>query len=324
LVAPASKSSQRTTVVNNSCAEVINPATAATYARAEKSTATRRAYRSDFDIFRAWCEERDLHSLPSATETVAEFLASQANREIRPATIARRLAAIRYAHKLAGHACPTDSEAVKVTLRGIKRTLRAPPQRKAPATSEKIVAMATSTGTGPRGIRDRALLLLGFAGAFRRSELVALDVSDLQFCESGLRVTIRRSKTDQEGEGTTIAIVSGTFACPVTATRDWLKQTRIGSGPLFRPISKAGRVLPRRLSDRAVAEIVKASVRRIGLSAEEFSGHSLRAGFLTSAARRGASIFKMMDVSRHKSVETLRGYVRDAELFRDHAGSGLL
>jgi site-specific recombinase XerD len=198
------------------------------------------------------------------------------------------------------------------------------PKRKAPATADKIVAMAMSAGTCPKGLRDRALLLLGFAGAFRRSELVALDVGDLQFCDGGLRVRIRQSKTDQEGLGTTVAIVPGTFACPVKATRNWIENARIASGPLFRPISKTGRVLSRRLSDRAVAEIVKAGARRVGLNPEEFSGHSLRAGFLTSAARRGASIFKMMDVSRHKSVETLRGYVRDAELFRDHAGFGLL
>jgi site-specific recombinase XerD len=263
-------------------------------------------------------------SLPSSPQTVAAFLAGEANRGIRPATIARRLAAIRYAHKLAGHPSLTASETVKATLRGIKRTIRTAPKRKAPATSDKIVAMAMSTGTGPRGLRDRALLLLGFAGAFRRSELVAVDVGDLQFCDGGLRVKIRHSKTDQEGQGTTVAIVPGTFACPVKATRDWIKCAQIVGGPLFRPISKTGRVLPRRLSDRAAAEIVKASARRVGLNAEEYSGHSLRAGFLTSAARQGASIFKMMDVSRHKSVETLRGYVRDAELFRDHAGSGLL
>jgi site-specific recombinase XerD len=175
-----------------------------------------------------------------------------------------------------------------------------------------------------RGLRDRALLLLGFAGAFRRSELVALDASDIQFCDGGLRVRIRRSKTDQEGEGATIAIVPGSFACPVKATRDWLKTARIKTGPVFRPISKTGRVLSRRLSDRAVAEVVKACARRVGLKAKDFSGHSLRSGFLTSAARRGASIFKMMDVSRHKSVDTLRSYVRDAEIFRDHAGTGLL
>jgi site-specific recombinase XerD len=297
---------------------------AAAYARAEKADATRRAYRSDFQIFRTWCDEKGACPLPCPSEVVAGFLAREVRRGVKSATLARRLAAIRYAHKLAGHPSPTASEVVKVTLRGIKRTLRTIPKRKAPATADKIVAMAMSTGSGSKGRRDRALLLLGFAGAFRRSELVALDVSDLQFCDGGLRVKIRHSKTDQNGQGATIAIVPGMFACPLKATHDWIDGARITSGPLFRPISKSGRVLRRRLSDRAVAEIVKGGAARIGLKAEEFSGHSLRAGFLTSAARRGASVFKMMEVSRHKSVETMQVYIRDAELFRDHAGSGLL
>ncbi len=294
------------------------------FARAEKSTATRRAYRSDFQIFRSWCEAKRLRPLPASAEAVAAFLAFDAKNGTKPSTLERRLAALRFAHKLAGHQSPTTSEAVKSTLRGIKRTLRHLPARKAPATSDKIAAMAALTDDTARGLRDRALLLLGFAGAFRRSELVALNTTDLEFCAGGLRVAIRRSKTDQEGDGTTIAIARGSCACPVEAIRQWLEAAGIRSESIFRPVSKNGRVLNRRLSDRAVAEIVKKYARRVGLKAKDFSGHSLRAGFLTSAAQRGASIFKMMDVSRHKSVETLRGYIRDADLFRDHAGSGLL
>lgn len=178
--------------------------------------------------------------------------------------------------------------------------------------------------TNLNGLRDRAILLLGFAGAFRRSELVALNVADLEFCNSGLRVTIRKSKTDQEGLGATIAISRGSVACPVDAVSTWIKAGAITEGPLFRPVTRAGTISSRRLSPRAVAELVKAYARRAGLKAADFSGHSLRSGFLTSAAAHGASIFKMMDVSRHKSVDTLRGYVRDTELFRDHAGTGLL
>lgn len=135
---------------------------------------------------------------------------------------------------------------------------------------------------------------------------------------------IRKSKTDQDGEGAIIAISRGSFACPINALRGWIEAGGMADGAIFRPISKTGRVSDRRLSDRAVANIVKAHAKRAGLNAAEYSGHSLRSGFLTSAARRGASLFKMIDVSRHKSVEALRGYVRDAELFRDHAGSGLL
>jgi site-specific recombinase XerD len=174
------------------------------------------------------------------------------------------------------------------------------------------------------GLRDRALLLLGFAGALRRSELVALDVADIAETKTGLLVTIRRSKTDQEGEGATIAIARGDVACPARALLEWLDAAGIKAGPIFRPVNKACMVAAERLTDRSVANIVKAYAVRAGFDASTFSGHSLRAGFLTSAAAKGASIFKMMDVSRHKSVDTVRGYVRDAELFKDHAGAGLL
>jgi site-specific recombinase XerD len=291
----------------------------------EKAEATRRAYRSDFDAFVAWCNVRQVAAMPATPETIASFLAAEAARGLKPASIGRRVAAIRHAHKLAGLGePPTNSEVVKATVRGIRRTLGAAQARKTPATADKLLLMATTARTDLKGLRDRALLLLGFAGAFRRSELVALDVEDLEPCESGLRVRIRRSKTDQEGVGTTIAIVAGSVACPAKAVLAWLEASGITSGPVFRSVAKGGRIGRTRLSDRAVADVVKAGAGRVGLDAGQFSGHSLRSGFLTSAARRGASIFKMMDVSRHKSMDTLRGYVRDADLFRDHAGAGLL
>ena len=194
----------------------------------------------------------------------------------------------------------------------------------APAVADKVRAMVALAPESLAGLRDRALLLLGFAGAFRRSELVALDVADITETKSGLLVTIRRSKTDQEGEGATIAIARGDVACPARALLEWLDAAGIKAGPIFRPINKACTVAAERLTDRSVANIVKAYAARAGFDVSTFSGHSLRAGFLTSAAAKGASIFKMMDVSRHKSVDTLRGYVRDAELFKDHADAGLL
>jgi integrase len=167
------------------------------------------------------------------------------------------------------------------------------------------------------------LLLLGFAGAFRRSELVALDISDIEETPDGIKITIRRSKTDQEGVGQTIAIPFGKIACPITALKEWIAVADIQSGAIFRSVNRHGRV-GERLTDQSVSDIVKEHAARLRLDPKQFAGHSLRAGFLTSAASRGASIFKMMDVSRHHSVDTLRGYVRDAELFKDHAGAGLL
>ena len=235
------------------------------------------------------------------------------------------VAAIRYAHKLAGYGDPpTSSEVVKATVQGIRRMMGSAPARKSPATADKVVAMAALANTDIKGLRDRAIILLGFAGAFRRSELVALDVTDLEFCDGGMRVHVRRSKTDQDGAGNTIAIVAGSIACPVKAVRAWLEASNITTGPLLRPIAKGGRIGAERLADHTVVTVVKAGARRVGLDPNLFAGHSLRSGFLTSAAGRGASIFKMMDVSRHRSMDTLRGYVRDAELFRDHAGVGLL
>lgn len=295
---------------------------AAEYATAEKAVATRRAYSSDFAIFQAWAVAYAQNALPAPPESVAAFVASEATKGIRPSTIGRRIAAIRYAHKLRGLPTPTDDERVKATVRGIRRTYGTAPVKKAPATSERIIAMA-ATGEGITALRDRALLLIGFAGAFRRSELVALDVADIEVVAEGLRVTIRRGKTDQEGQGATIAIVPGAVACPVAAYRAWLDASGIKEGAVFRSIRKGGKV-QERLTGKSVAVIVKQRAAWIGLDAKAYAGHSLRAGFLTSAAKRGASVFKMMDTSRHRSVETLRGYVRDAELFKNHAGSGLL
>lgn len=299
--------------------------TAIRYARAEKAPNTRRAYETDHRLFMAWCEAKGIGStLPMAAETVAAFLAAEAEAGKRPSTLTRRLAAIRYFHKLAGLPSPTDAEAVKATLRGIRRSLGSAKARKAPALAEHVKAMAASCPDSLRGKRDRALVLLGFAGAFRRSELVALDVADIEEVELGLRVLIRRSKTDQEGMGSSIAVMRGTVACPVRALREWLIAAEITAGPLFRPVNKAGKARNARLTSRSVANVIKEMAGKVGLDASAFSGHSLRSGFLTSAASKGASIFKMMDVSRHRSIETLQSYVRDSDIFRDHAGSGLL
>lgn len=297
---------------------------AAAYAEAEKAPATRRAYKTDFAIFQAWCADRGANPLPAEPTTVAAFVAWEANRQTRPSTIGRRNAAIRYAHRLAGHEAPTDDERVRATMRGIRRAVGTAPTRKMAATAERIMAMAPVAGARLADLRDRALLLLGFAGAFRRSELVALDIEDIQETKEGLRVTIRRGKTDQEGKGAVIAILRGAVVCPVAAYKAWIAAADFSTGPVFRPIAKGQRLKEARLTDRSVAKIVKTHAARIGLDPASFSGHSLRSGFLTSAAARGASIFKMMDVSRHKCMDTLRGYIRDAELFRDHAGSGLL
>jgi site-specific recombinase XerD len=209
-------------------------------------------------------------------------------------------------------------------MRGIRRSQGAAATQKAPATAERIAAMLAAIPAATlAGKRDRALLLLGFAGAFRRAELVALELADLAFEAEGLRIRIRRSKADQEGRGQEIAIPHGTKLRPVAAVQDWLEAARIEAGPVFRRIDRHGRLLGP-LTAQSVALIVKRHAQAAGLDASLFAGHSLRAGFLTSAAETGADVLAMMEVSRHRRVETLQGYVRRANLFKRHAGQGFL
>lgn len=296
----------------------------ASYLAREKAPATRRAYRSDMALFSAWCASRGLSALPARPETVAVFLGSQAKGGVKAATLSRRVAAIRNAHRAEGLDSPTDLEQVRAVVRGIRRTIGTAPTKKAPATAERVLAMVQVAPVSLLGLRDRALLLVGFAGAFRRSELAGLAVNDLEEVAEGLRVTMRRSKTDQEGAGRVVPIPRGAVACPVAAVRAWLEAAGITEGPVFRSMGKGGRVLQGALSTRSIGQIVQGYADRIGLNPKEFGGHSLRAGFLTSAAARGANLFRLMDQSGHRSVETVRCYVRRAEEFKDHAGVGLL
>jgi site-specific recombinase XerD len=262
--------------------------------------------------------------MPAEPAAVAAFIAAEAAKGVKASTLGRRIAAIKYRHKTAGEASSTDDERVKAVVRGARRTLGTAPRKLAAATSEKTIGMSTLTRAGIAGKRDRAILLLGFALAARRSELVALNVDDIEECPEGLRVTIQKSKTDQEGAGATIAVCKGSIACPVAAVKEWLSAASISEGPIFRSVRKGGHVTDKRLSAHSVNVIVKQHAGKLGLNADDFGAHSLRAGFLTSAAARGASIFKMVEVSRHKSIDVLQGYVRDANAFRDHAGAGLL
>jgi site-specific recombinase XerD len=294
------------------------------FALAEKAASTRRSYRSAFATFASWCSARGLGHMPASVDTCASFLAAQAVAGAKASTIGRKAAAIRYAHKLAGFEPPTNAETVRACMRGIRREIGTAPDRKLPATSDRIADMLRGIPETLIGKRDRALLLIGFAGALRRSELVALNVSDLVDAPDGLRITIRRSKTDQEGVGQTIAIPNGTRLRPVEAVRAWLAAAGITDGPVFREIKKGAKVQARAMSDRNVACIVKAYAERAGLDPAEHSGHSLRSGFLTSGAEAGASIWKLQEVSRHKSVDVLANYIRSADLFKDHAGAAFL
>jgi site-specific recombinase XerD len=294
------------------------------FAAAEKAQATRKAYASDWADFAAWCASRGATALPAHVGIVAAYVSSLASDGRKASTIGRRAAAIGYHHKLAGHEPPTNQEAVKVVLRGIRRTIGTARAGKAPVTADVLMQMVALCPDNMIGRRDRALLALGFAGAFRRSELCALEVDDLVEVPDGLRVLIRRSKTDQTGEGQEVAIPRGYKLRPVEAVQTWLADAEISSGPVFRAVALGGRVSAERLADDSASRIVKRYASRVGLEAASFAGHSLRSGFLTSSAESGANIFKMAEVSRHRSLDTLRGYVRRVDLFKEHAGAAFL
>jgi site-specific recombinase XerD len=294
------------------------------YVRQSLSPSTRKFYRIDFGIFTAWCESLSLIPLPASSATVARFLAIQASQGIKPATLIRRLAAIRMAHEVQGHDNPTNHKGVKAVIKGIKREKGVAQHKKAPATAERIASMIAHCPDTLIGLRDKALLLLGFAGAFRRSELVALTINDIERTPEGIKVTIRKSKTDQEGQGQAVAILNGTCFRVVDELMRWLYAANITDGYLFRPIKKGGKVQPMVLTDRSVAIIVKRYASKAGLIANDFSGHSLRSGFITSGAQAGADLFKLMEVSRHKKPETVLGYVRESKLFENHAGEKFL
>lgn len=295
------------------------------YLQQALSPSTRKFYAIDWRIFSRWCEALKLIALPATPDTVARFLAAQTSNGMKPATLIRRLAAIRMAHEAKGYATPTQHKGVKAVLKGIKREKGIAQKKKAPATAERIESMiAYCSPDTLTGLRDKALLLLGFGGAFRRSELVALTVNDIERTPEGIKVTIRKSKTDQEGLGQVIAILNGSRFRVVDTLMKWLHAANIDEGHLFRPIKKGGQVQSMALTDRSVATIVKTYAGKAGLTVDDFSAHSLRAGFITSGAAAGADLFKLMEVSRHKKPETVIGYVRESKLFENHAGENFL
>jgi integrase len=298
------------------------------YAAASRAASTRLIYEADWRRFQTWCAARGVPPLPADPVAVAQFCAGEAEAGRAPATITRRLAAIGWAHKLAGIKPPQHANgggAIAEVMAGIRRSRAAPPAQKAAVDADMLRDMLRAcAGEKLRAVRARAVLAIGFAGAFRRSELVALRVEDIRRDAEGVRVVIRRSKADQEGEGTTVAIPHGDRLRPVAALDAWLSAARVAEGFVFRRIGRAGQVTDEPMSDRAVARLVQTAAGAAGYGPMRYGGHSLRAGFITSAARIGASIFKIQEISRHRSLQVLAGYVRDAQVYRDHAGSGFL
>ncbi len=294
------------------------------FARQSKAKSTLQGYKADWQDFTRWCASHDLCPMPASPETVASYIAECAVT-LKVGSIQRRLNTIAEVHKAVGADSPTVSPMVKSTMKGIRRVMGVAATQKAAALTADIRAMVDATDAGLIGVRDRALILLGFAGAFRRSELVALNVDDCSFSKDGLTITLRRSKTDQEGQGRKIGIPYGSNpeTCPVRNIQTWVETAQVTSGPLFRSINRHGHIQASGLSGIDVARVVKKLAQRAGLEAAKYAGHSLRAGHATSAAIAGASERSIMNQTGHRSVQMVRRYIREGSLFRENSAGKL-
>jgi len=273
---------------------------------------TKRAYECDVAHFKGWGGK-----IPATEVQVAKYVAAHAGK-LAYATLQRRLAGIHREHLARGFRSPARTELVRATMKGIARVYTRKQRQMLPLLKEHLAAIARRT-RGLTGVRDRALLLVGFMGGFRCSELVALDAEDVQFAKGGMQVRLRRSKTDQEGEGREVPIprLRGPL-CAVRALQAWLDAASIENGALFRPVNRHMRVASKRLSSDAVGTIVKRCVKGIGLDPTGYSAHSLRAGLVTSAARAGAAAWQIKKQTGHKSDHVLAGYIRDSGRFEDN------
>ena len=303
-------------------------------AGAPRAQATLQSYHATWRTFTAWCQQHQRCPLPASAETAALFLSDLAGR-YRPSTLSRMLAGIAFAHRLRGHGF--EASGCGDVLSGIRRTHGTAPRQVRALTLDLLVHIDAALPRSTAGVRDRALLLLGFAGAFRRSELVGLNIGGrtpgctglVRFGADGVEVTLLRSKTDQEAVGLVKGIVRGGPVCAVGALEEWLQVAGITEGPIFRAVDKRGCVGARRLTDRSVADIVKRSVRCAAIVAglsdrdadhasQHFAGHSLRAGFATSAAAAGISGETMARHVGWTSGQMATRYVRNAELFKSN------
>lgn len=295
-----------------------------------RSANTLRSYASDWARFAAWCASLGLEALPATPATVAGYVAELAlpgpdRGPYAVSSITRCLAALGQYHSVAGYTSnPATDVLVRETMRGIRRQLGAAPHQKRAASTADIRAAVSAMGTSTIDVRDRAILLVGFASAMRRSELAGITVANVDQVAEGLLVRLARSKTDQESAGRRVEIVYGTSAvtCPVRAYRAWLATSGITEGPVFRQVDRHGRLLGA-LSGAAVAEVVKRHLARLGYAPSDLAGHSLRRGHATTAAHNGASERTIMRTTGHTSTATVRGYISDGELFSDAASSYL-
>lgn len=295
--------------------------------QASVSTNTLRVYLTQYQQYEAWCSAAGLPSLPADPLVVARYAQALATSGRKVSTIKLAVAAIAWRHRHAGHVWDERNVVLSSTLRGLRRTLGVRPEKKAPLLAGALREMSTAIDGGDiTSLRDKAVLLFGWAGAYRRSEIVSFDVEDLTWKDDGIIALLRFSKVDQEGAGLEkgIPYAMNAASCPVRALKAWIDAAKIQSGPLFRRIRRGGIVTEQRLSAAYVADIVKRAIAEGGADPSVYAGHSLRSGFATSAAESGKTLEEIMRQTGHKTEAVAMGYIRHANLLKKNPGSGLL
>ncbi|MDA7465426.1 site-specific integrase [Candidatus Pelagibacter ubique] len=290
-----------------------------------KANNTVRAYKSDFNDFGIFCARNGFKSLPSNPKIVSLYLTHLSTKEAKMSTIKRRLVSIGVIHKLKGHYLDTKHPSIIENIMGIKRRKGSIQKAKKPIliNSLKLIidAIDQKNKQEIKKFRDRSIILIGFSGGFRRNEIVSLDYDDLDFVPEGLKINIKRSKTDQFGEGFTKALpyFDSSQYCPVISLKNWLNISKITSGPIFRRFLKGSKLSENRLTDQTVAILIKEYLNLAGINSKNYSGHSLRSGFATSAAESGVEERNIMAMTGHKSTEMVRRYIKEANLFKNNA-----
>jgi site-specific recombinase XerD len=290
-----------------------------------KADNTIRAYKSDFSDFDFFCAKNGFKSLPSEPKIVTLYLTYLSNKEVKMSTLKRRLVSIGVIHKLKGYYLDTKHPSIIENLMGIKRRKGSIQKGKKPLLINNlkniINVIDEEKNEEIKKFRDRSIILIGFSGGFRRNEIVSLDYDDLDFVKEGLKINLKRSKTDQFGEGSVkgLPYFDNTQYCPVVSIRKWIEISKIKSGPLFRRFTKGSKLSESRLSDQTVALLIKNYLRIAGIESRNYSGHSLRSGFATSAAESGAEERSIMAMTGHKSSEMVRRYIKEANLFKNNA-----
>jgi len=293
--------------------------------QSSKANNTVRAYKSDFKDFGLFCSQNGFKSLPSEPKIVSLYLTYLSTKELKMSTLKRRLVSIGVIHRLKGHYLDTKHPSIIENIMGIKRRKGSIQKGKKPILinhlKELINVIDQQDNEDIKKLRDRSIILIGFSGGFRRNEIVSLDYNDLDFVEEGLKIQIRRSKTDQFGEGLVKALpyFDNSRYCPVVSLKNWIKVSKINSDALFRRFSKGSKLSEHRLTDQTVALLIKKYLELIGIDSKNYSGHSLRSGFATSAAEFGVEERNIMAMTGHKSTEMVRRYIKDANLFKNNA-----